>query len=157
MNDWDAVMAEISAKHGKEEISDACARTIASMYHNGQASIGYSFVSTGEIRDASALWSDLTDNGHAYNVGTEEEKRALDMLGAYFVSKGRRSQVAGWSDMWVSKRAPERVYEGTPLDEIPHADYPHKPGRLHDCPRCESECFCADLAGDTECVFCASL
>ena len=49
------------------------------------------------------------------------------------------------------------VAEGTDLDDIPHADYPHEPGRLHDCPRCESECFCTGRQGDTECVFCASL
>lgn len=48
-------------------------------------------------------------------------------------------------------------FEGMPLDEIPHADYPHEPGRLHDCPRCESECFCTGYPGHTECVFCASL
>lgn len=49
------------------------------------------------------------------------------------------------------------VVKGTPLDEIPHADYPHEPGRLYDCARCESECFCSGDPGETECVFCASL
>lgn len=38
---------------------------------------------------------------------------------------------------------------------IPHVDYPHEPGRLYDCPRCEAECFCAP--GNTQCVFCAIL
>ena len=23
-----------------------------------------------------------------------------------------------------------------------HSDYPHEPGRLHDCPACESRCHC---------------
>ena len=39
---------------------------------------------------------------------------------------------------------------------LPHADYPHEPGRLSDCWRCANECFCTGDPGDTECVFCAS-
>jgi hypothetical protein len=31
-----------------------------------------------------------------------------------------------------------------------HANYPHEPGRLYDCPACESTCHCK--AGETECV-----
>lgn len=46
-------------------------------------------------------------------------------------------------------------YEGMPLDEIPHADYPHEPGSLYDCPRCEAECFCRP--NGTSCVFCEIL
>jgi hypothetical protein len=49
------------------------------------------------------------------------------------------------------------TYEGTPLEDVPHADYPHEPGRLHDCPRCEAECFCTGYPGDTQCVFCELL
>jgi hypothetical protein len=48
-------------------------------------------------------------------------------------------------------------YEGMPLDEVPHADYPHLPGALYDCARCEAECFCTGRPGDTECVFCSIL
>lgn len=48
-------------------------------------------------------------------------------------------------------------FEGVPLDEVPHADYPHAPGYLRDCARCESECFCSHLPGHEECVFCVSL
>jgi hypothetical protein len=36
-------------------------------------------------------------------------------------------------------------------DSIPHADYPHLPGRLHDCPACEARCHCTP--GDAECVY----
>lgn len=36
-------------------------------------------------------------------------------------------------------------------DDIPHVDYPHWPGYLHDCPACEARCFCT--AGNLECVF----
>lgn len=32
-----------------------------------------------------------------------------------------------------------------------HADYPHFPGMLYDCPACEAECFCTD---GTSCVYC---
>lgn len=31
---------------------------------------------------------------------------------------------------------------------VPHADYPHNPGTLYDCLRCESECFCMELNKD---------
>ena len=42
--------------------------------------------------------------------------------------------------------------------EIEHADYPHHPGTLYDCPACESECFCHRTGGfDVKCVFCVSL
>ena len=34
---------------------------------------------------------------------------------------------------------------------IPHADYPHQPGRLYDCPACEAACHCTQ--GDAECVY----
>jgi hypothetical protein len=37
------------------------------------------------------------------------------------------------------------------VDSIPHADYPHLPGRLHDCPACEARCHCTP--GDAECVY----
>lgn len=46
------------------------------------------------------------------------------------------------------------------VEDIRHADYPHTPGSLYDCPRCEAECFCKREHGSlewTECVFCASL
>jgi hypothetical protein len=33
-----------------------------------------------------------------------------------------------------------------------HADYPHAPGALYDCPACETTCFCG---GDGSCVSCA--
>lgn len=32
-----------------------------------------------------------------------------------------------------------------------HADYPHEPGRLFDCPACEAQCHCAP--GEAECVY----
>jgi hypothetical protein len=35
--------------------------------------------------------------------------------------------------------------------ELAHADYPHEPGRLYDCPACEDHCHCKP--GETECIF----
>lgn len=34
-----------------------------------------------------------------------------------------------------------------------HADYPHEPGSLYDCPACEAACYCPDFSG--QCVHCA--
>lgn len=42
-------------------------------------------------------------------------------------------------------------------EEIPHADYPHEPGRLYDCEACESRCHCTGYPGHVKCVFCALL
>ena len=36
---------------------------------------------------------------------------------------------------------------------IPHADYPHEPGRLHDCRACEAQCHCTE--GSAQCVYSA--
>lgn len=35
-----------------------------------------------------------------------------------------------------------------------HADYPHSPGMLYDCPECEARCYCGDLTRETHCVHC---
>lgn len=52
----------------------------------------------------------------------------------------------------------------TTTPEPLHADYPHNPGTLYDCPACESRCHCHDLAqalaldlgeADWLCVSCA--
>jgi hypothetical protein len=46
----------------------------------------------------------------------------------------------------------ERVSQPEPADEPEHADYPHEPGTLYDCPACEAACFCTD---GFQCVHCA--
>lgn len=39
-----------------------------------------------------------------------------------------------------------------------HADYPHTPGTLYDCPACESQCFCTEKGIDyTPCVYCEGI
>lgn len=35
-----------------------------------------------------------------------------------------------------------------------HADYPHEPGRLHDCAACEARCHCTGDSSHTPCVYC---
>jgi hypothetical protein len=37
------------------------------------------------------------------------------------------------------------------LDDRGHVVYPHKPGRMFDCPACERGCHCS--LGSTECVY----
>lgn len=98
---WDQVRA---AQSEGREISDACARVIASWWHGGQASAGYSFTSTGAITtdDPSDLWREL---GGTDRDGQPEWMRdALDCLGTYLVRRfndGERGPVAGWSGLWV--------------------------------------------------------
>lgn len=108
MGDKSAVMFEVNLKVGHEEVSDACARVIASWYHNGQASLGYSFVSTGAIpEEPSDVWHDLTDNGKSYESADRDDREALNMLGTYLTNAGPRGPVDGWSNLWVPERVPE--------------------------------------------------
>ena len=37
------------------------------------------------------------------------------------------------------------------VTELTHVNYPHEPGRLYDCPACESSCHCKP--GETECIY----
>lgn len=30
------------------------------------------------------------------------------------------------------------------FDDLEHSDYPHEPGRLHDCPACQERCHCGE-------------
>jgi hypothetical protein len=51
---------------------------------------------------------------------------------------------------WRSRRSLLDQQEWRPV-AANHVDYPHEPGRLHDCPACEVACHCTP--GDAECVF----
>ena len=99
MNDMDKVKAEVQAKWGREEISDACARVIASWHHGGQATQGYAFVSTGAISDPSALWRELFLD--CYPQMSRQERLDADMVGTYLNHHGPRGPVDGWSSLWV--------------------------------------------------------
>jgi hypothetical protein len=88
----------------RREISDACARVIASQWHNGQASLGYSFASTGAITDPSALWRELIPDYDALQRGSDRD--AANMLGTYLANAGIRGPVTGWSNLWLSSEEP---------------------------------------------------
>jgi hypothetical protein len=107
MSDSELIAHECQAAWAEgREISDACARMIASQWHGGQASLGYSFASTGAIpAETSGLWRELfTDYGRLRTA----DKLAADALGTYLISVVRgngwkaRGPVAGWSGLWLS-------------------------------------------------------
>lgn len=58
----------------------------------------------------------------------------------------------GYHDVAVIAYAliPESA-DGPEGGEPAHADYPHEPGRLYDCPACEARCHCTP--GDAQCVY----
>lgn len=86
---------------GTDEISDGCARVIASWFHGGQASAGYAFTSTGAIttEDPSDLWREL--GGREYADQRPWMRAVLDCLGTYLLNRADRGPVAGWSNLWV--------------------------------------------------------
>lgn len=106
MGDMEKALAECYKAQGEgREITDACARVIASMYHNGQASRGYSFASTGYIGDSaygsSPLWRELFPN---YKDLPKDEALLADMLGTYLLARlcrGEMGKVEGWSQLWL--------------------------------------------------------
>lgn len=105
-SDQEAVNTEVAlASVEGREITDGCARTIASWYASGNETKGYAFVSTGAIKESgTAVWRSLTDMGRgpsAYDRATPADKLALDMLGTYLVNAGERGPVEGWSGVWV--------------------------------------------------------
>jgi hypothetical protein len=100
MGDSELIARECAAKQAAgEEISDACARMIASQWYIGHA--GASFVTTGAITtDPSTLWRILFLP--EYPTMVPADKLAADMLGTYLQRAGERGPVAGWSGLWLS-------------------------------------------------------
>lgn len=106
MGDSQKVTAECEAAQAEgREISDACARVIASQWHSGQASAGYSFVSTGAFDHPDILWRELFSD--EYRNMSQDDRLAADMLGTYLLDAYRaggnqpRGPVAGWSGLWL--------------------------------------------------------
>jgi hypothetical protein len=106
MSDDQKVRAECRAARAEDrEISDACAQVIASQWHRGQASAGYSFVSTGAFDHPHILWRELFSD--AYSTMGTGDRFAADMLGTYLLDAYRangnqpRGPVTGWSDLWL--------------------------------------------------------
>ncbi|URN01221.1 hypothetical protein LUW76_46860 [Actinomadura madurae] len=94
------VVAECRAKHGGQKISDACARVIASLYHDGQWSLAYSLASTGAITDhPMRVWREMF--GTLYSGASDDEKLVMDRMRSYLTRAGRRGPVRGWSCLWL--------------------------------------------------------
>ena len=88
------------AQADAEEISDGCARTIASMYHEPGYPAGPAFSTSGAISDPDEVWDALFGRGF-YSSMTMDEKMLADMLGTYLIAAGPRGPVPGWSSLWV--------------------------------------------------------
>lgn len=101
----DAVYAECRAAQSEgREISDGCARTIATWYHDpspsGQA--GSAFSHTGAIADPTDdTYRSLVSSPSLYTDATADDRLALDMLGTYLINHGPRGPVDGWDNVWV--------------------------------------------------------
>ncbi len=107
MGDFENAVAHArEAQSAGREISDACARVIASMYHGGftgplRSSHGYSFVSTGTIPEpADALWLELF--GPYDKLRSDDERLLFGMFGTYALNRpDREVGVPGWSSLWL--------------------------------------------------------
>lgn len=104
MGDFEKVaQAAREAQNMGREIFDGEARTIAALFHNGQASPSYSFASTGAIEDPTELWRDLFGD---YSRLLPDEQLVADMMGTYLSARADRGPVPGWSHMWVDIHVP---------------------------------------------------
>lgn len=101
MSDFDnAVALSRAAEAAGQEIPDAVARVIASLYHEGQASVSYSFASTGAIPEtADDLWREMWPSG--YDGLSDDEKVLFGMFGTYALNRADRGPVPGWSRLWI--------------------------------------------------------
>lgn len=95
-----ACARECADAFGNHEISDGCARTIASMYHNGGTSVSASFATTGAISESTEVYRDLFDQ-LPYSQADSLTQLFMNMMGTYLTSAGRRGPVGGWSKVWV--------------------------------------------------------
>jgi hypothetical protein len=123
-----AIFAECRARHATgDEISDACARAIAALWHGGQRSRAHAFASTGAIlSDAdpatdtpddiryhddnapSLLWREIflaTTNDNdtrctQYEALDADWQLAADMFGTYLTHCTARGPQPGWSALW---------------------------------------------------------
>lgn len=99
IGDFEQVMQNVDhAVVNNREIDDATARVIASMYHEGQWSVSYSFTSTGAIADLFELYRECFPN---YDDLSTDEKLVADMFCSYVTRHGKRGPVDGWSKLWV--------------------------------------------------------
>jgi hypothetical protein len=75
------------AQEDGRELSDGEAATVASYWHNGQASAFYAFASSGHY-DRDALLRELSDCiATSYAYATFADRLQLDMLGTYLLNR----------------------------------------------------------------------
>lgn len=71
-----AIFTECRARHANgEQISDACARAIAALWHGGQRSRAYAFASTGAILSDADPATDTPED-----IGEHDHKRPLPAM-----------------------------------------------------------------------------
>lgn len=104
MNDSEKIAAYCQAAQAAgEEISDACARVIASQWACGNMSATLS--TTGMIDgDPSAVWREMFLPEYENGRMTRGDRLAADMLGTYLQARyrdGDTGPVAGWSGLWL--------------------------------------------------------
>lgn len=98
-----AVDREVLAAQAEErEISDGCARIIASWCYTGDSTLTYVFVSTGAIvtDDPCKLWRALASD---YPNQPPRMQRALDCLGTYLVHRTNHGTVPGWHALPIAR------------------------------------------------------
>lgn len=104
MGDMELALAECRLAQAEgREITDTCARVIASMYHTGQGSRAYALASTGYIGEtAEGLCNQMF--GY-YGHLSADERLLYDTMGTYLLARvreGRTGPQAHWSRLWLS-------------------------------------------------------
>ena len=109
--DFDLCVEEAKAAMGEHEITDACARVIASLYHDGGART-LAFVASGFITESfvteyagssTELYRLFFPN---YGALSADERLLADMLGTYLVQRviaGNGGTVEGWTELWIGE------------------------------------------------------
>ncbi len=104
-DDVTLAMQECQAAQSEgREVSDACARVIASLYMDDDN--GAALATSGAIiASPDTVWWSLfggTDhNGNGFYKTMGREALLADMLGTYLINSGERGPVPGWSNLWL--------------------------------------------------------
>ena len=86
----------------RSEINDACARVIASMYHESGKPATIALSSTGAITKDD-LYGDLfyVNGTNMFETASEAEQLMMGYMGTYLLNRKDRGPVANWSDLWL--------------------------------------------------------
>lgn len=117
MSDMELVRKHIQeAKAQGSIISHGCARTIAGMYHSGQFSPSYAFLSSGAIE--AGLFEDMFPQSITGDVGHDRMADAMrEYIAFWSLGEQGRGPVEGWDNAWVDKpdlKTAEQVVEPMP-------------------------------------------